>query len=172
MSCEWFTFSSVCDIPNWLTLVIGGLIAAGLGSVFFKRQSDQSKRQNRIFNNRYNHAYASMKDNLNGILVESKILQEINQKYSIFPTKDLEEDYVKCLHRFSKCGIQLENICNRSSDVLEPRDETRIRRNIKFIDSLNKKATNNLNYDEEYDLIQSTTKSSLLDIPLIPNELM
>lgn len=46
--CEWFSFASECDIPNWLTalieLSIGGVVAVG----FFKRQQNVINNQKKI----------------------------------------------------------------------------------------------------------------------------
>ena len=42
--CELFSFESLCDIPNWLTMTIELILGGIVGSIFFLKQTQQGKK--------------------------------------------------------------------------------------------------------------------------------
>lgn len=42
--CELFSYESLCDIPNWLTMTIELIIGGIVGSVFFLKQAQQGRK--------------------------------------------------------------------------------------------------------------------------------
>lgn len=170
MPCELFTFDHACDMPHWLGLIIEIIIGLIISAIFFKRQDDQTKKHNRIFNNRHNHAYYSIRDSLEAIFVEIQSIEVINDRYYHRPTLDLETAYVDSINRLEEEKNNLQIICNSSRDVLEPRDDVRISRDIKFITTLIEQARNNISYTEVFDRVMNSTIELLNLIPLVDDD--
>ena len=136
-----------------------------MASIFFVKQNNQSKKQNLIFNSRFNHAYDSIQDILNGISIEITTVKEINEKYSKIPTRDLEIAYINSLNNFKEYKNTLDEICTISHDVLEPRHETRIVREITFIEKFLELAHSNHPYEEVLDILENNIDKIKKDLP-------
>lgn len=170
MVCELFTWDHQCDIPHWLGLVIEIIIAAVLGGLFFYYEKKRSKRQHEIFTNRHNHAYYSIRDSLEGILMEIGTIEEINQQYRQRESLELEEQYYDSMNRLQQEKYTLENICNTSRDVLEPRHESRVTREIKFISTIIEFAGNNRDYYQVLELAKNTASNMIKDLPKVDDD--
>ena len=64
MVCEWFTWESECDFPNWLALLIGGLIGVGISTYFFIYQRSETKKKKRCALQRIADNYDALEDQI------------------------------------------------------------------------------------------------------------
>lgn len=64
MVCEWFTWEPGCDLPNWLALLIGGLIGMGITAYFSIRQRIEKKKKKRLALQRIADIYDNIEDQI------------------------------------------------------------------------------------------------------------
>lgn len=144
------------DVLTWHALIIELIAGAVLGIIFFKRQSDQARNINRIFNNRHKSAYYAMEDSLNGILVEVDLISEIADKFQDNP-EVMSNEYRESQNRLESEKDKIINICNTSCDVLLPDDESNLRRVFGFAESF-LDAAHNAQHDEYWKLHERLKK--------------
>jgi hypothetical protein len=79
MVCEWFTWNSDCDLPNWFALLTEGIIGAGITTYFFAHQRNEKKRKKRLALQRIADAYDMVDDQINVLKIyENEIKENIS----------------------------------------------------------------------------------------------
>lgn len=79
MICNWFAFESICDIPNWVTMILELSVGGAVGSIFFYIQ----KRQGVALQNLATEVKTIVRD-------EAIIRKQIRDDFSYFLNGKLE----------------------------------------------------------------------------------
>lgn len=110
MVCEWFTWIPACDLPNWLALLIGGLIGIGIAAYFYLRQYKEKKKKQGIAVKRIADAYDMVNDQIS-------VLEEIKKEYQEQVSTNTEKnDYQLNIEESKKWWkITVENLNGYSS---------------------------------------------------------